>query len=443
MIKRIFIFLLLINVFTVSSAWSQITQAVEISSSPNPVGSGARALGMGGAFIGVADDATAASWNPAGLIQLETPEISFVASYNSRREDTTYKAFPEASGPQDISTIDINYFSAAYPFAALGRNMIVSFNYQQQYDFNKKVQYAYNVTEASAPPLSMNQNVDYRQQGAFKSISPAMAIQLTPEIFLGMTFNIWYQGLYKNKWDTNYRSEGSGTFGGFPFNSQTYIDESYTMDGLYINSLNPAAWQNFNFNLGLMWNFSRNFTLGAVFKSPFEARLTHDYYYEFTIIFPTSPGSNTHNVFRQSETVILDMPMSYGLGLAYRLSDVFTMDLDIYQTRWSDYVLHDAADNKTSPISGKPKSESDIDNTVQLRLGMEYLYMVRHKYIFPARIGVFYDPEPAEGRPDDFFGAASAPESPTGRSSLTSPINTASAAMSVRRRAAMKTQPRM
>ena len=51
---------------------------VEIPSSPNPVGSGARALGMGGAFIAVADDATAASWNPGGLIQLGFPEFSYV-----------------------------------------------------------------------------------------------------------------------------------------------------------------------------------------------------------------------------------------------------------------------------------------------------------------------------------------------------------------------------
>ena len=47
------------------NAWAQITQTVGIASSPNPVGSGARALGMGGAFIGVADDATAASLETA------------------------------------------------------------------------------------------------------------------------------------------------------------------------------------------------------------------------------------------------------------------------------------------------------------------------------------------------------------------------------------------
>ena len=31
---------------------------------------GVRALGMGGAFVAVADDATAAYWNPAGLVHL-------------------------------------------------------------------------------------------------------------------------------------------------------------------------------------------------------------------------------------------------------------------------------------------------------------------------------------------------------------------------------------
>jgi len=56
---------------------------IEIPSSWNPVGSGARALGMGGAFIAVADDATAASWNPAGLSYLRLPEVTLVGNHNS------------------------------------------------------------------------------------------------------------------------------------------------------------------------------------------------------------------------------------------------------------------------------------------------------------------------------------------------------------------------
>ena len=46
-----------------------------IFSAPMPSGSGARALGFAGAFTAVADDATAASWNPGGLWLLSrTPE---------------------------------------------------------------------------------------------------------------------------------------------------------------------------------------------------------------------------------------------------------------------------------------------------------------------------------------------------------------------------------
>ncbi|NIN01508.1 MAG: PorV/PorQ family protein [candidate division Zixibacteria bacterium] len=40
------------------------------------LGVGARALGMGGAFVGVADDVTACLWNPSGLSQLDRKELS-------------------------------------------------------------------------------------------------------------------------------------------------------------------------------------------------------------------------------------------------------------------------------------------------------------------------------------------------------------------------------
>ena len=38
---------------------------------------GARSLALGGAFVGLADDATAAYANPAGLTVLSDPEVSF------------------------------------------------------------------------------------------------------------------------------------------------------------------------------------------------------------------------------------------------------------------------------------------------------------------------------------------------------------------------------
>ena len=41
------------------------------------IGVGARAVGMGGAFVAIANDATSSYWNPAGLSQLEQQEVAF------------------------------------------------------------------------------------------------------------------------------------------------------------------------------------------------------------------------------------------------------------------------------------------------------------------------------------------------------------------------------
>jgi hypothetical protein len=60
------------------------TDRIDITGRQNlTLGSGARAYGMGGAFLARADDGTAASWNPAGLSYLRVPEVSLVGVSNS------------------------------------------------------------------------------------------------------------------------------------------------------------------------------------------------------------------------------------------------------------------------------------------------------------------------------------------------------------------------
>lgn len=60
--------------------------SLNFATSASPVGSGARAQGKALAFIGVADDTTATSHNPGGLVQIECPEVSILGSYFLRSE---------------------------------------------------------------------------------------------------------------------------------------------------------------------------------------------------------------------------------------------------------------------------------------------------------------------------------------------------------------------
>ena len=74
---------------------------------------------MADAFVAIADDATAASWNPAGLVQLERPEISIVGSYNAIDEEFSAWLHPEAESRHDSDKLDLNFLSVVYPLPAL------------------------------------------------------------------------------------------------------------------------------------------------------------------------------------------------------------------------------------------------------------------------------------------------------------------------------------
>jgi hypothetical protein len=110
--------------------------SLNFATSPNPVGSGARAAGKGFAFIAVADDATAASWNPGGLTQLQQPEISIVGSYVLRLEDQEVTQPGVAIDGQTIDSLNLNYLSVVYPFEFLRRNVVVSLNVQRLFDLH-------------------------------------------------------------------------------------------------------------------------------------------------------------------------------------------------------------------------------------------------------------------------------------------------------------------
>lgn len=64
---------------------------------------GARPLAMGGAFIAVADDSSAAYWNPAGLVALKRRELALTYTVNNRSR-YNYDEFLSYAGPGPAAT---------------------------------------------------------------------------------------------------------------------------------------------------------------------------------------------------------------------------------------------------------------------------------------------------------------------------------------------------
>ncbi len=346
-------------------------------------------MGMGGAFIGVADDATAASWNPAGLVQLEKPEVSAVYSYFGRKQTYSSSTHPEMDGPNHMDAQGLNYASAVYPFVWLKRNMVVSINYQRLYEMEKKVNlnYTWNIGGDK-----LYDRVDFSQSGYLYALAPAIAVQLMPGLYAGMTLNFWDSALGRNGWESTYNSSARGTLAGNPV-TMNLVEKS------------RVSFEGFNANLGLLWNFYGNFTLGAVFKTPFDGDVKKTTSTFQSQDWSTLPPPFNHFESRAGkiERLTMKMPASYGLGLSYRHSDAWTLALDLYRTEWSRFLIEDQARNRINPVDGRPISEGRLKDTVQVRLGTEYILM-KGKNVIPLRFGLFYDPEPQKSALDDYYG---------------------------------------
>ena len=105
------LFLLTILFFSWNVSFGFLSEGDRGTTSANflKIGVGARASGMGGAFVGIADDATSIYWNTAGLSQLEQQEIVFV--HNEWYQDVKYEYFGYSLPVKSRSTLG---FSITY-----------------------------------------------------------------------------------------------------------------------------------------------------------------------------------------------------------------------------------------------------------------------------------------------------------------------------------------
>lgn len=354
---------------------SAYAYVLDLPCSFNPVGSGARALGMGGAFIAIADDATSASWNPGGLVQLKDSELSIVYRSYHREEDNTFSDYMDYSGKQSISISDINYLSFSYPFTLIHRPMVLSVNYQQLYDLNNKW-----VLEG------FGSNNDYTQEGILSAYGIAWSVRLVEFFSLGITINFWDNAFGFNGW------------------KEDQYDISYDKSRIYIRKENRSL-KGMNANIGILWRLcNERLTIGAVVKLPFNAQIEMDYSYQKFFNGRPVPVYKEYPPYLKDS---LEFPSSYGIGLAYEIQDNFRISADLYRTNWQHFIYKSQGET-FSPVTGKPAHISQIKPTHQVRLGMEYIWKKEGlmQIDIPFRGGLFYDPSPAEKSPDDFWGVS-------------------------------------
>jgi len=86
--KKLVLVLVLVAIATIFSG--NIFAAAQFAGESMAIGVGARPLGMGGTFAGIADDASTSYWNPAGMTNINGVEVSSVKLTKINDLDTKY-----------------------------------------------------------------------------------------------------------------------------------------------------------------------------------------------------------------------------------------------------------------------------------------------------------------------------------------------------------------
>ena len=220
-----------------SAALENTFRPPALFSAPLPTGSGARALGLGGSFTAIADDATAASWNPAGLINLERAEASVVFR-SSFTKTSHHSSNPDYEvGSDHFENISVNYLSITHPIylEPIQRNMVFSLNIQEAYDFESHFQArsresnSQNIDRSNRRQFSETQTdqfsfdggrfdlqltstfttdsetrlqqtinstieteIDFKQEGVIQAFTPAVALEISPKLSVGAALNYYF-----------------------------------------------------------------------------------------------------------------------------------------------------------------------------------------------------------------------------------------------------------
>ncbi len=325
----------------------------------NISGAGARAKGMGGAFIGVADDATAVSWNPAGLAQLDRPEASAVGLFNVTKGtlDSTNWDFIGQNAEHEFSAnhIALNFFSLVLPVKMAERNLTFAVAYQRMIDFGE-------VTSDTGTSASGHWEQENKFTGGIDAITPAIAVQIVPQFSVGLAANILVNGATLTQ------------------------DRVYDNSAYYYNYEESMDFSGFNLNAGALASLNKYLSIGASFRFPFTMSRTGKWEESWSYV----SGSGTYKETLPDPQREWTMPLMIGTGVALRPTENLTLAFD-FEHRGYDNTEYTFYWEDVSGAVHDTTMDAEWMSINQFRVGLEYLF-VGPNAVFPVRLGFKTNP---------------------------------------------------
>jgi long-chain fatty acid transport protein len=309
---------------------------------------GTKALTMGGAFIGLADDFSAAFWNPAGLTQMKQTTLAFFGTdiIPSASYQFTY---PGVFSIDTKAEVEHNFTGSVGFFKPLSEKVVVGI-----YGYTPS---GLGVTwkGAELAPLSNGMSYEWHTYVGIITVAPVIAFKLSDKFSLGASFNI-------NSGFAKLKRPGAGQ---------------------YSEDTNGMA---FGATIGMLVKPSEKFSFGMTYRTPLKVTLKGD---------ATMTGAPTYGLPDTDDAErAVTFPMWFGAGIAIKPSDKLTFTADAQYTNWKTMdTIPMEFTNALWKVYFEPGAQLKLDwkDCVQLRFGLEYKTSEK----FAIRAGYYYDPNPS------------------------------------------------
>jgi long-chain fatty acid transport protein len=345
--------------FLICSVLTNIANALELNRQVqnldfrfnNP---GARANGMGGAFIAAADDATAAYSNPAGLTILKNPEIAVEAKLTKYKSSVYSLAFDDDLGESRIVEVEndnrvanISFLSLVYP----GKDAVFSL-------FRHEL--ASTDTDSEFIGIIGRTSTKANQQMSIVTLGFSAGFKVNNRLSLGAGISFSELNIMN-----------------------TFVYDSRAVPPGPANDPSDSATHG---TVGVLWNPTEKLSFGATYK------YGPEFNYKVTSVVRGQPN------FKDK----MKVPDIYSFGIAYRPTPSLLMLSDINYILWSQlgknlgttfqhYYSDGVAGHPLTLIYDETQNFA-IDDGLDIRAGFEYVMPISGMP-FAIRSGYHYSPQ--------------------------------------------------
>ena len=365
---------------------------------------GARATSLGGAFIGLADDATAVESNPAGLTQLYDPELSLEYKHIAHKEIRPYENLSYDNPSIETREVDnfvnsLPFLSAAFPYTLSSENEETS----EERDIMKFVfslyrqeliNYSTSFKTSQAPLWIPGSGGDYGDAQYFFPVSASADLSVT-NYGVGIALEFPALGglsLAVSPRLSELELESTSSRYNGDIESTTDIIEATDFRDSEIENWTTIHDKDsdFSFNAGLLWRIEGleeflhipRFSIGAVYRSGAEFNVTE------VLSWSILPDQQYSSEFSDFEEFTLKIPDSFGVGLAIKPRDSLTFTLDVVHVQYEDLL----EDFDVIFPNFTDEQNFTVDNATEIHFGMEYEIEMGERLLF-LRAGIYNDPD--------------------------------------------------